>query len=449
MATHEKPLLLFTSFPLAGHTQPLLKIAAFVIKQGYEVTFIAAKEFEPAIVAMGATFVATPGVMELVPPDWFAQRESRAIGYERILYDHQTVMMSGIVQKTQIVDDTLVEMRGENPNRQIIMVLETFNQGVLPFKYGRPPPKGFDLFPKTIGVNTLPMYIQGVDVGPFLMALPPDSTPSGRLRNQALNKLYNESPFSQALTRDYNEKYFEAGATRLPEGFPGDAWVTSWDVTLQLCSPSMEYPMSDLPSNVVFTGCLPLVTPEPAYRYPDWWSDVVENHAKKKIVFVAQGTVAMNLRELILPTILGVADRDDILLVTTLGMKGATLPADFVVPGNVRVADYLLYDVILPYTDVFVSNAGYGAITQSVMAGVPMVLAGESEDKMETIMRTTWAGVSWNVKTQTPTPGQIREGIDAVLKDSTFKQRVVELQKENESMNALARIEEQVVKLTE
>ncbi|KAH8664401.1 hypothetical protein BX600DRAFT_464377 [Xylariales sp. PMI_506] len=449
MAASSKPHLLITAFPLAGHTTPLLKIAAALIQRGYEVTFVGGKDFEHAIVKIGAEFVATPGIAELVAPDWFAQRELRAIGYDRVLYDHQTIFMSGVPAKAQILGDTLEKIRERDPTRQVVVLAETLNQGIMPFFFGRPPPKGYDAFPKVIGVHAMPLFLQGIDVAPFLMGLPFDSTESGRLRNQALTKLYNETPYVKSLIEGYNAKYEEAGAHDFPTtGFPADLWLTKLDVTVQVCSPSLEYPRTDMPSNIVFTGCLPLSVPPPDYKYPEWWPEITENAGKKKIVFVAQGTVAMNLAELIMPTIEALKDRDDVLVVTTLGRPGATLPEGVEAPSNLRVADFLLYDAILPYADVFISNAGYGAVTQSVIAGVPMVLAGESEDKLEAILRFSRAGVAVDIKTQTPSAEQIRRGIEEVLSNGKYKARALELKKESEDMDAIAVIESQIAKIS-
>jgi hypothetical protein len=59
---------------------------------------------------------------------------------------------------------------------------------------GRPLPAGWTELPKSIGVGLTPLLIDGVDSAPILMGLPPDSTPSGKLRNAALLKLFREGP---------------------------------------------------------------------------------------------------------------------------------------------------------------------------------------------------------------------------------------------------------------
>jgi UDP:flavonoid glycosyltransferase YjiC (YdhE family) len=116
-----------------------------------------------------------------------------------------------------------------------------------------------------------------------------------------------------------------------------------------------------------------------------------EDPKRKKVVLVAQGTVEINPRHLIIPTIQAFAEREDILVVAILGWKDAKL-SDFIkVPSNARVADCLSYDAALEHANVWVHNAGYGAvnhgIAHGIAHGVPMVVAGGGMDKTENARR--------------------------------------------------------------
>jgi UDP:flavonoid glycosyltransferase YjiC (YdhE family) len=105
------------------------------------------------------------------------------------------------------------------------------------------------------------------------------------------------------------------------------------------------------------------------------------------------------------------------------------------------VVDYLPYDALLPLADVFVSNAGYGGFMQSVMNGVPMVLAGTAADKAEVCARAEWAGVAVNLRAQTPGEDAIRAAVETVLGDGRYKKKALEVKEENERLDALARFE--------
>jgi UDP:flavonoid glycosyltransferase YjiC (YdhE family) len=142
-------------------------------------------------------------------------------------------------------------------------------------------------------------------------------------------------------------------------------------------------------------------------------------------------------------------DRDDVLVLATLGIKGAQLGEDVDVPPNARWTDYLAYDRVLPLVDVFVANAGYGSTQHAVTNGVPAVLAGEVLDKKEVTLRAVYAGFARDLESAAPSVRQIREGVEAVLADGRFKARAVELKRENEAMDCMGVIERQIVEFTD
>jgi UDP:flavonoid glycosyltransferase YjiC (YdhE family) len=54
---------------------------------------------------------------------------------------------------------------------------------------------------------------------------------------------------------------------------------------------------------------------------------------------------------------------------------------------------------------------------------VPLVAAGDTEDKPEVSMRAEWSGVGVNLKTGTPTASAIGTGVDRVLADRGYRDR--------------------------
>lgn len=266
-----------------------------------------------------------------------------------------------------------------------------------------------------------------------------------------------DGPMNPIITL-HHAKMLEAGAS--PAQVPADAhfidfWFHAPDVSLQMCLPEQEYALSDLSEKIQFVGCLPRREPHAHDAYPSWWDEIVANAGKgeehrKKVVFVCQGTVAVDHSQLVVPTLEAFKDRaDDVIVVAALGARGATLPPHVQVPANARVADYLPYDTVLAHADVMVSNAGYGALCHAVVNGVPLVLAGETEDKKEATMRATWAGYALGLWTQMPTAEQVREGVEEVLRDGKFKKRATELMVENEKMRCLDKVEGWVEQYTE
>nr|RBQ92425.1 hypothetical protein FVER53263_11316 [Fusarium verticillioides] len=279
--------------------------------------------------------------------------------------------------------------------------------GANPISLGGPLPKGYTKRPKVINSNPIPYMATSIDTAPFGPGLPPDSTESGRARNQFMNQMMVGGPFADVIAHQ-EEVLKNLGATEILEPqIPFHYWMLMHDLSIQMCPPSLEYSRSDVPSNVKFSGC---ATPKPIpadFDYPSWWDDV--KHGDRRLV----------------------ARRFS--------------PDDITIPSNTRVIDHLPYDALLPHASVFAMNAGYGGFLHGVTNGVPLVLAGETEDKPEIATRGEWSGVAVNLKTGRPTPDMVRLGVERILADGSFRKRVDETKAENEAMKFFDFIEELVL----
>ncbi|KAK2011987.1 UDP-Glycosyltransferase/glycogen phosphorylase [Colletotrichum eremochloae] len=436
----KRPYLVFCSAPASGHTYPILQIAAEMIQRGFEATCVTGQEFQPQIKRMGAELVALP---PFPSPELLEERSKVPAGNARLMWDTKNIFIAWVPVHFPVLMQTLEKIRADRPDQQVIVVHESFFMGLTPMMWGAPLPKGYTTRPPVINVNVAPVMAASVDTGPFGPGLPPDSTESGRARNALLNSLFlgPGGPFDQ-LRQEYNAVVKSLGATREASADLFWSWQSSYDVTLQMSSPSLEYPRSDFPDVVKYAGCLPPKPIDPNYRYPEWWSEITAG--TKKIVGVSQGTVVMEYTNLVIPTFQGLAHRDDIIVVAVLGAKGAALPEDVTVPANTRVVDFIPYDALLKYADVWVTNAGFGGFTHGVTNGVPMVLGGDSEDKPEVAMRGQWAGVAYNLKMGSPTPQQVADGVQEVLTNDKYKKRVMEVKKESDELKALDVVEKQI-----
>ena len=96
-------------------------------------------------------------------------------------------------------------------------------------------------------------------------------------------------------------------------------------------------------------------------------------------------------------------------------------------PPNARAATFLPFDRLLPKVSVMVTNGGYGAVNHALSLGVPLVVAGDSEEKPEIAARVAWAGAGINLGTGRPSAAQIGEAVRAVLTKPHYRQRAQEL----------------------
>ncbi|KAM0316507.1 hypothetical protein ACHAO8_003027 [Botrytis cinerea] len=446
MAEKTKPLLLICSNPISGHFAPCKIIAKILIERGYEVTFLTGSKFGPGVEAIGATFIPLEGYSNFDDsPSGLAEkwpiRETLQVP-ARTLFDFEHVFLNPIPSQFSSVQKALKLMTDKNPGRPIIMLQDIVFYGGLPLLAGAPGIKPAAVI--TLGIA--PIVLASPDIPPMGSGLPPDYSPEGRERNIAMHAHMQNGPFLP-ITQIFHHQLEVCGA-KGPGMFFLDAAYLLPDRVIQLCAPSAEYPRSDLPKTIVFSGGLPKGHRDVvSTTHPSWWNEVTTNASKKRIVFVSQGTVALDYGDLIIPTIEAFADHDNTIIIVALGVKGASLPDSVTVPKNAYVEDFLPFDDILPYCDVFITNGGYGGFQHGLSNGVPMVMGGDSEEKPENCARGEWIGVGVNLKTARPDAEFLRGEVEKVLSDQKYKKKVEEIKKEMESMDPMAIIEAQIEEL--
>lgn len=142
------------------------------------------------------------------------------------------------------------------------------------------------------------------------------------------------------------------------------------------------------------------------------------------MVHVTQGTVAnADLHQLVEPAVAALAGEDVLVVVTTGGGALHTDP----LPPNVRVTDFLPYDELLPRCALMVSNGGYGGINHALRHGVPLVVAGASEDKSEVAARVAWSGAGIGYSRGSASPRMLRRATRTVLAEPRYRERAAEL----------------------
>ncbi|KKY32820.1 putative udp-glucuronosyl udp-glucosyltransferase [Diaporthe ampelina] len=375
--------ILFVCHPLTGHITPALRVASELRRRGWPVSFLGPTTHQHRISASGVDFMPLQGEADIDDLLYYSPDNPEPpvpayhslLWYERALVDVEKHCLEPIPAQWRCLKEALVSLQERRPGLPVVVVSEAFFHGILPLYFGAALPDGVKQ-PNTLCLSVTPPAIRSVDLPPFGYPLPFSQSPEGRARNSQAWGIFGEE--TSSLKRLFEAKLAEAGATRFPPGpILQGVNYTIHDAILQIGVPSFEYPRSDWPKQFQFLGFLPLGAPPPnGYpNLPGWWGELTST--EKKVVVVAQGTVETDPNDLIIPTIEALRERDDVLVAAIMGRKGAALPADFEVPRNALVTDYLHYDAVLPHADVWVHNGGYGAITHGIAHGVPMVVAGE------------------------------------------------------------------------
>jgi UDP:flavonoid glycosyltransferase YjiC (YdhE family) len=95
-----------------------------------------------------------------------------------------------------------------------------------------------------------------------------------------------------------------------------------------------------------------------------------------------------------------------------------------------------------------VTNGGYGAVQRALMTGVPLIVAGNTEDKPEVAARVEWVGAGVNLRTGTPSASALRSAVRTVLSDDRYRraaQRLQSLYAERDGVAEIACLIDEVI----
>ena len=168
------------------------------------------------------------------------------------------------------------------------------------------------------------------------------------------------------------------------------------------------------PRQVEFVGRL--ISPTKPTGLPPWWGDL----DGRTVVHVTQGTLETGADDLLKPAIEQLAGHDALVVATTGGAPIETLGG---LPDNVRAAEFIPHDLLLPRTDVMITNGGWGGVLAALEAGVPMVVVPGELDKKQVARRVELSGAGIVQKK----PAKLAQAVDQVLAQPNHRQRAREL----------------------
>lgn len=391
--------ILMASIPAHGHVTPLLTIARGLVERGDHVRFITGARFADRVAATGASHLPLPADADYDEAllRQFPER-AKLKGTKAAAFDIEHIFVGPA--KSQY--ETMMAAHAARPADVLLLEPASMGGAILlgHERRARPP---------VVVCGVVPLPISSVDTAPFGMGLLPARW-ANRPRNAAL------AAVSRRMLKKPNaigdQMHRQAHGKQLPCSLFD--WPTRAEAIVQFTVRGFEYPRSDAPATLHFAG--PLITDSQA-ELPDWWSDL---DGTRPVVHVTQGTVAnVDYRQVIAPTLQALANENVLIVVSTGGRPLDTLPP---LPENARAAMYLPYGELLPRTDVYVTNGGYGGGQYALRYGVPIVATGGKEDKPEVGARVAWSGVGRRLRTERPTSSALRRDILAVLSQPRYRE---------------------------
>ena len=385
---------------MVGHLNPLLSIARLLVERGHAVVGHTASAHRYRFERIGAGFQPFSGPLDQDLSDLdtvYPELKTLDDGPEKLRF----LFRHAFIDRLGAQSLSLRALLDQQPAD--LVLCDNLFLGTYPLLLGRRQDR-----PAIVHCGVTPLFTSRDDGAPSGIGLPPAVNDEDRTQYRLIRQMV-EQEFLHPIQQAFDRQLEAIGC--VPPAVPmNDASVSLPDLYLQPTVQEFEYPRAEPPPSLRFIGALPL--PATEISLPDWAGDV---DAAAQVVLVTQGTLANHdLGQLIGPTIEALRDRPDVLLVVTTG--GRPLDA---VPGpigeNVRLAEFLPFDWLMPRIALLVTNGGYGTVNDALSHGVPLVVAGAAEDKSEVVARVTWSGVGIGLRTDNPDAPELRRAIETVL----------------------------------
>ncbi|MFD2571377.1 glycosyltransferase [Spirosoma soli] len=422
--------ILFATMPMDGHLNPLTGLAVHLQQLGYDVRWYTGPSYADKIKKLGIPYYPYQKAVEINQLNLdtaLPERQKIKGAIPRLRFDINNVFL---LRAPEFVEDLLAIHKKFPFDLLVCDVLFT----AAPFikQLLNIPVAAFGIVPLAETSKNLP---------PTGMGLEPSNNVFGQLSHRFLRYM-TINHLLKPCTDLYNNLLAQY---KLPPttDFVFDAFVRDPDVYLQSGVPGFEYERPDVSRNVRFVG--PLLPHSGGSKYP--FKHIAKAKSYKRVVLVTQGTVERDPEKIIVPTLEAFkGDMETMVVATTGGSQTAELQARFP-DDNFVIEDFIDFNAVMPFADVYVTNGGYGGVMLGIQNNLPLVVAGVHEGKNEIAARIGYFKLGVNLKTETPKPQQIREGVKRVFANLTYRQNVTKLGREFRQYNPNELTEKEIASL--
>lgn len=391
--------------PYAGHVTPSVPIARRLVDRGHEVVWITGRQYKARVEAAGARFHALPRESDPNGREIyeFHPELEKLKGLPQIKHWVKHVFLDACARDLLTIDGVLADF----PAQVLLGDSITFSLYFAAERRHIP----------SACISVLPGSLPSRDTAPYGLGLLPGTHVLARVRNRLLNVL-TQHVLLRDLTVHANDVRRSLGLQPL-DGPLLSAMPRRITLILHTSTTAFEYPRSDAPEHIHLIGP---VLPEmrEGFQPPEWWSEL---RGPDPVVLVNQGTIATVLDDLIVPAVQGLKDQP--MQIVAVPVKDGQLGE---LPGNVQADVFVPFDHLLPHVDVMVTNGGYGGTQLALAHGVPVVVAGETEDKREVAARVEWSGAGINLRRQRPSPQAIQDAVTEVLENPVYRENAKRIQ---------------------
>ena len=207
----------------------------------------------------------------------------------------------------------------------------------------------------------------------------------------------------------------------------------AWSSLAQICQQpaAFEYPRQELPAWFHFTG--PLVDPASRAAVPFPW----EALNGRPLIYASLGTIQNQQLE-VFARIAEACSHLDAQLVIALG-GGSSASALPPLPGAPLVVDFAPQLELLQRAALTITHAGLNTVLESLSCAVPMVAIPIANDQPGVAARVAWSGSGAVVPLKRATVARLRDAIDRVWSDPSYRQNAQRLQQAIATSGGVAR----------
>jgi MGT family glycosyltransferase len=396
--------IIVITVPIEGHFNPFMPIITGLVHNGHEVICFAGRKFQKKVMNTGATFLPPPlkwdtSIQETY--EVFPELRNKS-GLAQLKLYIKLVMFDPI---PDLINDLKDKIENFQPD---LIISDTFlivGSWVTEF-YTIP----------SVRISVLPLSIPGKNIPPFGLGLLPGKSLFSKLRNEILRWFFNKLIFNE-IQKNGDEIRDRIGLPALGKSFVKKEFDNA-DLFLHTSIPDFEYPREAFPPELRFIGPI-IMPPNIDYKNPVWWPEIKKD---VPVVLINQGTVAKDYDDLILPAIEALKSEKIILI--AVPVKDGEITD---LPENVHTESFIPFGNILPFIDLLITNGGFGGTQNALAHGIPIIIAGATEDKMEVAARLEYSGAGINLKKQKPTSRDILKAYRKIMSDQSYKQKAKEL----------------------
>ncbi|MDP5017446.1 glycosyltransferase [Anabaena sp. UHCC 0187] len=253
-----------------------------------------------------------------------------------------------------------------------------------------------------------------IGVPPFNTVWHYSSTWWAPLRNKLGYAILNSAakPISDVINEYRREKNLT------PHNHPNDRY--SQLAQLSQAPAEFEFPRERLPAWFHFTGPYHSSASRASVPFPH------DQLTGQPLIYASMGTLQNRLIH-VFEKIATACEGLDAQLIISLGgsAKPEALPN---LPGNPLVVEYAPQLEVLQKATMMITHAGMNTTMECLMNGVPMVAIPVANDQPGVASRIAWTGAGEMIPLDKLNVKQLRNSVDLVLKDNSYKQNALRLQ---------------------